>query len=265
MTAPTLFLDIDGVLLSGRAWMLPSNRLLKERAADLPRRQALDLLGRDATFDACAVALVGQVCAATGARIVVSSSWRYTVGLDGTRSKLLDQGIPADLLHPDWACPMIRHGSPSKSVDVSNWLEEHGIQRHGTWLVLDDEAHVVPGATLRTDTLEGLGVRDAAAAVRYLGRTDDALGVEELPEDDIERVLRAFGGEWIEACRWLQGADAAGARRHWPSALLARGGRGEAMQRLELAAAEHAARRREMDQALNVLLGQGEARKDETP
>jgi len=129
VTAPILFLDIDGVLLSGRAWMLPSNRLLKERAADLSRRQALDLLGREATFDACAVALAVRVCAATGAHIVVSSSWRYTVGLEGTRAKLLHQGIPAHLLHPDWACPMIRHGSPSKGADISNWLEEHGIQR----------------------------------------------------------------------------------------------------------------------------------------
>lgn len=131
--------------------------------------------------------------------------------------------------------------------------------------MLDDEAHVVPGATLRTDTLEGLGVRDAAAAVKYLGRTDDALGVEELPEDDIERVLRAFGGEWIEACRWLEGADDRGARRRWPSALLARGERGEAMRRLELAAAAHAACGQEMDRALDVLQGRAEAWKDKTP
>lgn len=28
VTPPILFLDIDGVLLSGRAWMLPANRSL---------------------------------------------------------------------------------------------------------------------------------------------------------------------------------------------------------------------------------------------
>jgi hypothetical protein len=233
-TGPILFLDIDGVLLSGRAWMQPQNRILQAKATGLPRWQAAEIIGRDAVFDASAVALVARICQTTRTRIVVCSSWRYSVGLDQTRAKLLEQGLPEDVLHPDWACDVFRHGSPDKSVDVSRWLSAHAVTHYGTWLVLDDD-DLVPGATLRTDALEGVSVRDAAAAVRYFHSTDAALGVGPLPKEDVDQVVRAFQGEWIEACRWLEGADRGGPRRGRPSALFARGDREEACRRLEIA------------------------------
>jgi ribonucleotide monophosphatase NagD (HAD superfamily) len=37
MTPLVLFLDIDGVLLSGRAWLMPANQDLQARSAGLPR------------------------------------------------------------------------------------------------------------------------------------------------------------------------------------------------------------------------------------
>jgi hypothetical protein len=55
-------------------------------------------------------------------------------------------------------------GTPDKCADISNWLDEHGAAHSGSWLVLDD-GNIVPGATLRTDALDGLDPRDAAAAV----------------------------------------------------------------------------------------------------
>jgi HAD domain in Swiss Army Knife RNA repair proteins len=182
VTPPILFLDIDGVLLSGRAWLLPANQNLHAKGTGLSRRQFTEMIGHDAVFDPCAVALVARICEVTGAQIVVASSWRYTVGLEQTRAKLLEQGLPEVLFHEDWSCPMARFSSPVKYADITYWLEEHGVTHYGTWLVLDDE-DVVPGATLRTDALDGLGVRDAAAAVRFFNGIDAGLGVGPLPEN----------------------------------------------------------------------------------
>ncbi|MFH5925489.1 HAD domain-containing protein [Roseomonas xinghualingensis] len=231
MTDRVLFLDIDGVLLSGRAWMLPQNRELQARATGLPRCEASEAIGREAVFDASSVALVTRICEVTGVQLVVCSSWRYTVGLDQTRAKLLEQGLPEEILHPDWACELFCHGSPDKGVDVHRWLSKHAATQYGNWLVLDD-TDLVPGATLRTDALDGVSVRDAAAAVRFFSSTDAALGVMPLSKEDVDQVVGAFGGNWIKACRWLEGVDELVPRLRRPSALLARGEREEVRRRL---------------------------------
>lgn len=231
MTAPVLFLDIDGVLLSGRAWQLPVNRRLQVAGAKLTRQEASKLIGREAQFDPCAVALVSRICEATGARIVVASSWRYAVGCEQTRVKLLEQGLSGAVLHEDWACPVARSGTPEKHHDITLWLEEHGIIQTGSWLALDDE-DVVPGATMTTDALDGLGAREAAAAVRYLGGADAGLGVRALAEADMSLVLESFHGDRIAACRWLEGVDARTPRSERPAALLARNRREEALRQL---------------------------------
>ncbi|MCO6415868.1 hypothetical protein JYK14_06720 [Siccirubricoccus sp. KC 17139] len=44
---PILFLDIDGVLLSGRAWLLPANQSLQVRGAGLSTARSTELIGRD--------------------------------------------------------------------------------------------------------------------------------------------------------------------------------------------------------------------------
>ncbi|SDB22461.1 HAD domain-containing protein [Belnapia rosea] len=254
---PILFLDIDGVLLSSRAWLLPANQELLVRSTGLTRRQSTEMIGRDAVFDPCAVALVVRICQVTNAQIVISSSWRYTVGLEQTRAKLREQGLTEFLFHQDWACPMVRHGSPDKNADITNWLAEHGIAHYGTWLVLDD-GNVVPGATLGIDGLDGLGIRDAGAAVRFFGSVDAALGVGPLADEDLDQIVQAFGGDRIEACRWLEGADDRQPRRQRPSALFTQGSREEALRRLTSAAAAYAKCRRERDYALKVLLGSNE-------
>lgn len=230
---PILFLDIDGVLMSGRAWLMPSNRALRARTKEMPGWEAGKEIGRAALFDPCAVALVIEVCDATDARLVVSSGWRYTVGVAETRAKLLEQGIHERLFHEDWTCSLQRHGSPDKYVDIQNWIEGHGAQAPGSWLVLDDEPLATPDPTLLVDDMEGLGAHDAAAAIRYFGAVSSTLGMTRLADEDIPTEVRsAFSGRWIEACQWLEGADNGDRRGQRPSALLARGDREEALRRL---------------------------------
>lgn len=198
----------------------------------------------------------------TSAQVVVASSWRYTVGLAQTRAKLLEQGLPDALFHEDWACPMARFSSPEKYADINHWLEEHGIRHYNTWLALDDE-NVVPGATLRTDDLDGLAARDAAAAVRIFGSVDASLGVDPLAEDDMKQAVQAFGGDRVEACRWQEGADDRAPWRQRPSGLFSRGGREAALRRLTPASVAHAKRQRERDHVLHKLVGRDAAEEGE--
>jgi hypothetical protein len=232
-----VFLDIDGVLLSGRAWLLPRNRQLRAETTGMPPGEAAEAVGREATFDAAAVALVVRLCETSGASIVVCSSWRYTVGATLTRSRLVAEGVPERLFHRDWTCEITQSGRPDKRLDIHRWVFGHDMARRGSWLILDDD-DVLPGSTLRVDALEGLGVRDAAAAIRFFGCTDVELGAAPIPDEDLEQVVRSFGGARIEACRWLEGAERRAARRDRPSRLFARGDREGARRRLSAAVSQ---------------------------
>jgi hypothetical protein len=128
-----IFLDIDGVVLTLRAWALPEN----ERAAvkmqhrdprpDVRRALQMNAL-RLVSFDAEAVRLVVRLAERTDSRIVISSDWRKTIadGGDFARAKMVEQGIPERLFHPDWHTPIIGSNSHSaKAREVTAWLEAH--------------------------------------------------------------------------------------------------------------------------------------------
>ncbi len=99
MPDPVIFLYIDGVLLTGRAWDMPVNAAARELARRDPEAAALA-----STFDPRAVRLLNLLVADTGAKLVISSTWRYTVGPDETLAKLVAQGVPAGSFHTEWCC-----------------------------------------------------------------------------------------------------------------------------------------------------------------
>ncbi|MGX9967097.1 HAD domain-containing protein [Roseomonas sp. F4] len=205
-TQPVIFIDVDGPLLSKRAWLLPSNRELRKRIVWLSGRQISREIGRHVVFEPSAMRLLAHIHQATGALYVVSSDWRYSVGLAETRAKLIEQGLDEDMLHEDWACPLMQHGEKVKYRDVENWLSNHPEQQPGQWLVIDDVPRTTPEPTLLVDGVEGLGVRDAAAAIRYFHGFNERLGMLSLDERDIPaEVHAAFSGRRVEMCRWLEG------------------------------------------------------------
>ncbi|WP_439598759.1 HAD domain-containing protein [Falsiroseomonas sp.] len=186
--------------------MMPGNRALRARTRWYYGRGAAQEIGRDAFFEPSAIQLLAQIHYATGARFVVSSGWRYTVGLVETRAKLIQQGLDEDMLHEDWACPPMQHGEKTKFIDIENWLSNHPEQQPGSWLVIDNVPGTTPEPTLLVDGVEGLCVRDAAAAIRYFGRFSERLGMRSLDELDIPaEVHSAFNGRRVELCRWLEG------------------------------------------------------------
>lgn len=127
MTAPdvasiaVLFLDMDGVVLSGRElWRTGNNR-------HVPPEK---------------IALIKQVCDQTGAAVVVSSTWRYS---DETADILRFHGIP---LHPDWRTPFGRQMAGSlilattRGSEISKWLARHPeVERYA---IVDDDGDMLP-------------------------------------------------------------------------------------------------------------------------
>jgi HAD domain in Swiss Army Knife RNA repair proteins len=124
---PVIFLDIDGVVLTGRAWRLPENVgaiAHMKRPAGRPdrRKNLLDALRSLASFDTEAIALVTRLAERTNSRIVISSNWRKTVGPEFAYGKLIARSIPERLFHDDWHTPLVGSHGDYKAVEISRWL-----------------------------------------------------------------------------------------------------------------------------------------------
>ena len=235
---PILFLDIDGVLASGRSWLLPENAaLIKEMSSREVRHARRKEMALATTFDPCAIALVNRLCDVTSCRIVIHSYWRRTVGGVETRGKLIEQGIKAEHFHDNAVCPM--WASSEKVHDINGWLDDNRVTErpeepefmysfqavlneeterarddyhaklndHGiTFVVIDDE-HINPYQPnfpqVKTDFAEGLTVRDYRIACAVLGASDPMMGVHPVSSDDTARVLAAFENYRVPAMHWL--------------------------------------------------------------
>lgn len=116
-----LFLDIDGVVLSGTA--------LRET-------------GDNRYLPTAAIALVNEVLDRTGAVVVVSSTWRMHADC---RELLAHAGLTR--LHDDWATPTGRQmvGSlilgRTRGSEIQDWLDRHPeIERYA---IVDDDSDML--------------------------------------------------------------------------------------------------------------------------
>lgn len=120
-----LFLDIDGVVLSGEELQRTrDNRYLP------PHK----------------IALIREACDRTGAVVVVSSTWRHS---DDTKGALEAAGL---VLHPDWRTPMPKlQGSlyigERRGHEIKHWLDAH--PEVGSYAIVDDDSDMLPGQMTR--------------------------------------------------------------------------------------------------------------------
>src|SRR6266566_7995933 len=130
-----LFLDVDGVLNS-RAWMI--------------RCAGVNLLGVDPE----AVARVQEIVDRTGAKVVLSSTWRL---INTLVSLLLHSKVPVFDRTPN----LVRQaGNPDfpRSDEIEAWLAAH--PEVTAWAILDDDEDAGYGACaphfVQTDPQRGL-------------------------------------------------------------------------------------------------------------
>jgi hypothetical protein len=233
---PIVFLDIDGVLLTRRAFALPANEALYREAIGLDKEAAgahRRTIPSRVSFDPTSVALLTRLCERSGAKIVIHSNWRRNVGSKETKNALVANGIPENLFHGDFACSFRR--SSEKGHDIIDWLLDHRTvfperapptrtnniigktrerkendDRGFPYVIIDDEAlgsgfFELERRTIRTDMDDGLSPKTYRIALAMLGGTDPEYGADPLAPEILDKVLKAFGGSMIDAVEWLYG------------------------------------------------------------
>jgi hypothetical protein len=139
-----LFLDFDGVL--------NHDRLFNAKLVD-----------EVTFFDRAAVARVNTILAQSGAKVVVSSSWRHAYDVDALRAILESHGFSGEIVGvtPELHRP--------RGLEICAWLEEH--EHVETFVIVDDEDDMFPVADrlVQTSFEEGLLDEHVEAALRLLG------------------------------------------------------------------------------------------------
>lgn len=116
---------------------------------------AARMAGGDDAVDRDMCAIVNLVVARTGARIVVSSSWRFEAGC---RRRMLEGGL-ADAFHADWSTGPWRDlpGRNRRGEEIQAWLDAH--PEVTRWVILDDDMGMLRHQLrrhVRTDHAKGL-------------------------------------------------------------------------------------------------------------
>jgi HAD domain in Swiss Army Knife RNA repair proteins len=141
-----LFLDIDGVLLPGRAYMLPNQ-------TNNPYVTV---------FDPCAVSMLNKACEKQGRQIVVHSSWVKHWSKDEIFNHLQEQEVNTSLFHEDWYTDPQFHWRYDR---VRDWMSRH--KEVTDWVVVDDELakseedmRFLNGHAIFTDFDEGITLKN---------------------------------------------------------------------------------------------------------
>lgn len=125
MTSKVLFLDIDGVVLPGRAYLLPKSE---------------DHTPYVTTFDPCAVSMLNAACKKQDRKIVLHSSWIKHQEPEWLLEHFGNQGIDTCLFHEDWQTVK---GLKWRYDRVDEWLARH--REVTDFVILDDEPETREG------------------------------------------------------------------------------------------------------------------------
>ncbi len=162
-----IFLDVDGVLNSDEYF---------------DRIQNLDIEGIESEIDINKVKLLKKAVDETGAKVVLSSSWRYTRNALVLKKLLANYGI-----HITDSTPIVEN---KRGLEIRKWLENN--DNVEDFVILDDEVFDSYDSALteklvkmskekETDIGEGLLPENVEKIIERLGRIkDDKVKKEEL-------------------------------------------------------------------------------------
>lgn len=171
-----IFLDIDGVLNSVD-YMNVLHML--RHGVDDKTVETRDEYGQ--LFDPKCVKFLDYIIKMTGAKIVISSTWRYS-GLKTLQEMWQMRDLPGEVI--DITCRshevegelIDRHQWRGQGVcrghEIQQWLNEHNVD---TYVILDDDSDMLPEQHLvKCNGRYGIDYHVAKAAINYLNFEQDA-------------------------------------------------------------------------------------------
>jgi hypothetical protein len=146
-----LFLDIDGVLCTDRAYLAYG----QDKTKSILR-----------TYDPLGIMLVDRLCQDYNLKVVISSTWRHR---NDVPLILLSHGFKSDF-HEDEKTPSRLRGS-NRGDEIGLWLEDHPTVNN--FLILDDDTDGMKGTQFEdfqtvTDYYDGILFKNYKEAVKIL-------------------------------------------------------------------------------------------------
>ena len=150
-----IFLDIDGVLNSDEYF---------------EKINSLNVNGIEKEVDVKKIELLKQAIDETGAKVVLSSSWRYTKNAEDLKELLLKYNIYVD------STPLL--GSNKRGLEIMQWVQMH--QDVENYVILDDEIFDTYDEELKNNLIkisDGNGINFGAG----------------LLQKDVEKIIEKLG------------------------------------------------------------------------
>lgn len=147
-----LFLDIDGVLNSRHFFLTRKEKeddpftaeieALADQLADLipstqplPRKRLLEVVSMDfRNLDRASIVLLNDILDRSGAKIVVSSTWRFGHTIEGLAILLKAKGLVGEVIGKT---PELRGDLMVRGHEIQAWLDEHS--EVTSFVILDDD------------------------------------------------------------------------------------------------------------------------------
>jgi hypothetical protein len=148
-----LFLDVDGVINSVRSATAFGGFPWTINPEDIK------------IFDNVAISLIRKICEETNTKIVLSSTWRKTVGWEALRDAL-----NLDIID---ATPFT-FSDRMRGVEINEWLEKH--PEVTKYVIVDDDTDMLEAQKknfVRVDNLEGLSYKNYKQILTIIGNEGD--------------------------------------------------------------------------------------------
>ncbi len=162
-----IFLDFDGVLNSG-----DNSRAISQLSFDDPDKVNTSIAGFE--IDERCVRWLTYIINSTGAKIVVSSSWRLNYTLEEMRAIWKHFNLPGELIgytpFIDNEFAEMFDGAEIKPIErgkeIERWLDENKVDKY---CIIDDDFDMLPTQVfVQTDPEFGLTYETAKLVVDYL-------------------------------------------------------------------------------------------------
>ena len=148
-----IFLDIDGVLNTEKYIMDLLHKNLSTQDSDW-----CDF------FDPKCIAKLKEIIDQTGAKIVISSTWRF-LGLDILRKKFEERGVSGEIIDKT---PLSR-SMRERGYEIQAWLDNH--EEVESYVILDDDVDMLPSQLKNlvvTSWKDGISNENVKQAIKIL-------------------------------------------------------------------------------------------------